>query len=182
MSRSIPGRRIVARVFVSIAILAIAPGRVPLLGQSATEPLVVRYARGDFSAVPSVTAERASEISSLRRDVRAATGVSPQTRAAFLIEAMDAAQHQPASRIDPPWVVDEAIRGLIDLAVGRGFGPASAPALKGRPTCRFARAARNRTARRGRHSVRSRSFRPSGGRCRSSRRGRDRCLRRSAWS
>jgi tetratricopeptide (TPR) repeat protein len=39
--------------------------------------------------------------------------VSPQTRAAFLIEAIDAAQHQPYSRADPPWVIDEAIRGMF---------------------------------------------------------------------
>ena len=145
MFHSLPRRRIVVRVVLSIAISAIALGRVPLLGQRATEPLVARYARGDFSAVRSVTAERANEISSLRRDVRAATGVSPQTRAAFLIEAIDAAQHQPASRVDPPWIIDEAIRGMFvdscdllkalppaDPFVGSWYGAAVAALAGGR--------------------------------------------------
>jgi tetratricopeptide (TPR) repeat protein len=107
------GRRTAACVFFAGAISAIALGRLPLQGQSATEPLVARYARGDFSAVLSVTAERATELSSLRRDVKAATRLSPQTRAVFLIEAIDAAQHQPFSRVDAPWVIDEAIRGMF---------------------------------------------------------------------
>lgn len=107
------GRRTAACVFFAVTVSAIALGPPPLQGQSATESLVARYARGDFSAVLRVTAERAAEISSLRRDVKAATRLSPQTRAAFLIEAVDAAQHQPFSRIDPPWVIDEAIRGMF---------------------------------------------------------------------
>lgn len=107
------GRRTAACVFFAGTISAIALGRLPLQGQSAAESLVLRYARGDFAAVLSVTAERGAEISSLRRDVKAATRVSPQTRAAFLIEAIDAAQHQPFSRVDPPWVIDEAIRGMF---------------------------------------------------------------------
>jgi tetratricopeptide (TPR) repeat protein len=77
------------------------------------EPLVARYARGDFAALNSITAERASDLNALRKDVKAATSVSPQVRAAFLVEAIDAAQHRPYSRIDQPRVIDEAIRGMF---------------------------------------------------------------------
>lgn len=81
--------------------------------QPAAEPLVVRYAHGDFAALNSISAERASDLNAVRKDVKAASSLSLQVRAAFLTEAIDAAQHRPSSRMDPPGVIDEAIRGLF---------------------------------------------------------------------
>ncbi|HUL75542.1 MAG TPA: hypothetical protein VLT86_20685 [Vicinamibacterales bacterium] len=99
---------------VAVALSSIGAGGVTTDGQPAEGSLVARYARGDFAAVAGVTADRAAAISAVRRDVKNATGLSPQARSAFLVEAIDAAQHQPSSRTDAPQVIDEAIRGMFE--------------------------------------------------------------------
>src|SRR5262245_31319119 len=98
-------------IFRPIAVLAPALVSLTVLYASPRNDALSRYARGEFDVVETLNAEKFDDV---RREVKS-SALSPQIRAAFLLEAFESFQRR--LQLDSE---------LTDPAVGKAWYDASA--------------------------------------------------------